>query len=89
MPLPKFAARRDANESEIIEALTRAGASVVQLSVKDVCDLLVGFEGVNYLLEVKTEKGSLSDGQFAFFESWDGQCAVVRSVEDALKVIGR
>lgn len=89
MPIPRFAARRDANEQDIIEALVAAGASVQPLSIKGVCDLLVGFQGVNYLIEVKADKGKLTDEQISFFETWDGHCDVARTPEEALRIIGR
>lgn len=89
MPLPKHAARRDVNEAEIIEALTRAGASVVQLSSKGVPDLLVGIDGTNYLIEVKTPEGKLTTDQIEFFETWRGQRHVARTIEEALAIIGR
>jgi len=47
--------RKDDNQDEIVGALWDIGASVQRLqSVKGGCpDLLVGYHGVNYLLEVK------------------------------------
>lgn len=88
MALHRRAAKRDGNEAEIIEALLLAGATVRQLSAAGVPDLLVGFRGTNILLEVKTASGSLTEDQFEFFEDWNGQCEVVRTVEEALKAIG-
>lgn len=87
--------RRDGNEPEIIEALRAVGCSVVQLSMRDVPDLLVGFvhpEGgrmVNLLMEVKAGRNVLSAGQETFFETWPGPAVVVYSVEEALKAVGR
>jgi hypothetical protein len=89
------AARRDTNEAEIIAALRKIGASVVQLSVPNVPDLLVGFtdpttsEPSNVLMEVKYGRNPLEAGQQAFIEAWQGQVFVVYSIEDALEAIGR
>jgi len=77
--------RNDTNTDAIVEALGLVGATVARLG--NPLDLLVGFRGRNYLLEVKTAKGKLRASQAAFLEAWDGQAAVVRSVEDALRVI--
>ncbi len=88
MSLHRRAARRDTNEREIIEALIVVGASVQQLSVKGCPDLLVGYRGVNWLMEVKTDKGELTEAEFAFMEDWEGQADVVRSVDEALEMIG-
>jgi Holliday junction resolvase len=82
------AAKRDANERGIIDALRDVGATVVQLSDTGVPDLLVGFRGASYLLEVKAPRGTLTDEQTAFLALWRGQVAVIRSVDEALAVIG-
>lgn len=87
MPIPKRA-RRDENEPEIILALRRAGASVERISMRGVPDLLVGFRGVNYLMEVKTAKGRLDDEQITWHDNWYGQNTIVRTVDDALRIIG-
>jgi len=44
---------RDGNEKEIIKALRAAGASVTPLNGAGVPDLLVGYDGATFLLEVK------------------------------------
>ncbi len=87
--------RTDANHQEIVNALRRIGASVVDLSgVGDGCpDLLVGFRGKNYLMEVKdgAKKPSerrLRKTQVEFFQNWTGQAAKVEIIADALAVLG-
>lgn len=75
----------DANHRAIRDGLEAVGASV---DVKGPLDLLVGFRGRNYLLEVKTAKGKLRASQERFLGRWRGQAATVRSVEEALAVIG-
>jgi hypothetical protein len=88
MSVHRYAARRDANEAIIIEALRTVGATVIRLSETGVCDLLVGYRGSNYLIEIKMEKGKLTDEQFSFFQTWRGQCDVARTPQEALKIIG-
>lgn len=54
-------------------------------------DLVVGFRGVNYLLEIKKVKGSRSElnaKQAKFFREWKGQKALVRTMDEALQVVG-
>ena len=80
--------RRDANEPAIIAALRAVGATVEQLSAPDLPDLLVGYCGGNWLMEVKTEKGKLKPGQERWQEWWRGVVDVVRSPEEALRRIG-
>ena len=82
------AARRDTNEPEIIEALRAVGATVQSLDERGVPDLVVGFRQSTYLLEVKTAKGKLTKDQVVWHAAWKGQVAVVRTVEEALAVIG-
>ncbi len=77
--------RLDANHAEIRAGLEQAGASVVPSGP---CDLLVGFRRCNYVLEVKTEKGKLRPSQERFLASWKGSANVVRTLAEALKVIG-
>ena len=88
MSLNRRAAKRDDNEAEIIEGLIAAGCSVRQISLEGFPDLVVGRHGVNYFLEVKTEKGKLTAEQETFFAEWRGQAQVVRSVEEALLAVG-
>jgi Holliday junction resolvase len=91
MSIYRAAAKRDKNEPEIIAALLAVGASVSQLSGRGLPDLLVGFKGVNYLLEVKNKEsgGKLKPDQVEFIASWQGRpVVVVWNVDDALKAIG-
>ena len=78
--------KRDANEPQIVDGLLRAGATVERMHTPS--DLLVGFRGGNYLLEVKTEDGQLTGSEQRFRDSWRGQYAVVRTIEEALEAIG-
>lgn len=80
--------RVDANQKQIVDALRKAGRSVFFLhTVGCGCpDLLVGFRGRNFLLEVKIEKGKLTEMQEELIQRWNGTIYVVRSVDEALKV---
>lgn len=51
------AKRRDSNEEPIVDALRGAGATVSRLNEDGVPDLLVGFRGRTFLLEVKHPRG--------------------------------
>jgi hypothetical protein len=87
----RLAARVDENQALIVAALRKVGASVLDIHRlgDDAPDLIVGFRGHNFLLEVKREKGGrISAGQIEFRETWRGQVAVVRTPWEALKVIG-
>lgn len=94
MSLKRYAAARDANEPEIVAALRAVGASVRLLDSP--ADLLVGFREVTFLIECKLppgSKGGLSRSQLTpdqkdFHATWRGQIAIVRTPEEALRVIG-
>jgi len=89
MSVRRRAPRRDNNEREIIDTLRAVGATVQQLSAKGVPDLLVGFDGENYLLEVKAVKyGKLTEDEAAWHEAWAGSVQVVRTPDEALRAIG-
>ena len=85
--LLRYDARRDKNEAEIIEALRWQGASVQSLSAKGVPDLLVGYLGKNYLIEVKSKGKGLNANQREWHNNWDGEIHVVSTAEEALAVL--
>jgi len=86
----RWAAKTDANQAEIVAALRAVGASVflTHRLGGGFPDLCVGFRNKNVLMEVKIDKGSLNELEQDFFREWRGQRCVVRSVDEALKVIG-
>lgn len=77
--------QNDANYYEIKHALERIGATCDRRSPGD---LVVGFRGHNYLLEIKTQRGKQNEKQVKFQRDWRGQYAVVRTVEEAWQAIG-
>lgn len=80
-----YNAQRDANEKPIVEALKKAGCSVVRLNW---VDLMVGYDGKTFLIEVKTEDGKLNAKQTLTFASWRGsKIHIIRTVDEALEVI--
>jgi hypothetical protein len=83
-------AKVDTNQADIVKALRKAGASICFLHQlgKGVPDLLVGYHGKNFLLELKTEKGELTEDQVPWHDSWRGSVYVVYGMIDALKAIG-
>lgn len=90
------AAKVDVNQPAIVKGLRAIpGVSVKPLSaVGDGCpDLLVGFRGRNFLLEVKDpekppSKRELTLDQSVFFAGWTGQAAKVETLPEALRAIG-
>jgi hypothetical protein len=84
MGLARYANRRDANEKDIVTALRQIGCTVI---MQDDIDLLVGYRGKNFLLEVKMPKGVIEDSQVELLKTWRGQYNIVRSVEEAVAVV--
>jgi hypothetical protein len=92
------AAKIDANQTAIVDALRAAGATVQSLATVGggVPDLLVGVRGKTYLLEVKTPKGKrnpkpapTTEDQDRWFSVWRGdRVRIVTSVEQALLAVG-
>jgi len=76
----------DANQGEIVDALRRTGYSVEIISDvgRGVPDLLVGRDGYNMLIEVKSGDAGLTDDEQARASAWRGQYSVVRSPEHAI-----
>lgn len=74
--------KRDAAEKPIVEALKAIGADVTQISGKGAPDLLIRFRGILVAVEVKSGKGKRTDAQEV------SQWPIIRTAEDALKVIG-
>ena len=82
------AARKDGNQQQIVDALRDVGATVAVVNQEGLPDLLVGFRGRNYLMEVKTSTGRIRTLQRQFFQRWQGYVRVVRTVDEALQLIG-
>lgn len=83
--------RTDNNQNEIVAALKAIFATVQTLTnVGDGCpDLLVGFQGKNYLMEIKQNDKAckLSQGQVKWHAIWMGQVAVVRTPDEAVHIV--
>jgi len=84
----RYAARTDANQTEIVAALRKAGAYVWVIGLP--VDLLVGYKDRTFLVEVKTtSKKRLTSLQADFFNNWSGSTlARIDSVKAALNMIG-
>lgn len=82
--------RIDANQTEIVKTIRAIGATVQLLNaVKNGCpDILVGFRGVNYLFEIKTPKGRLTEDEVTWHDCWMGQKAIVKTADEIMRIIG-
>jgi hypothetical protein len=84
----RYAARTDENQAAIVEALRKAGADVWVIGLP--VDLLVGYKGHTFLVEVKNgPRKRLTALQADFFESWGGgTLARIDGPDGALRMIG-
>jgi hypothetical protein len=87
--------RVDANQTVVVAALRAVGAEVCHLHAvgRGVPDLLIGFRGQNFLLEVKDaaqppSKRKLTPDERVWHDRWRGQVWIVCSADDALRAIG-
>jgi hypothetical protein len=85
----EFRKRRvDLDQKAVIARLEERGFSVLNLSaVGWGCpDLLVGKNGQNFLLEIKSENGTLTPAQIEFHKNWLGHCEIIKlgSLKDFL-----
>jgi len=94
--LNRYAAKVDANQAEIVEAVRKIGVSVLLLHTvgKGCPDNLWGIDidsefSVNILVEIKTEKGKLTPDEEIFFDTWRGQVCIIRSVEEAVELVNQ
>lgn len=90
-----FRFQSDQNTREICKALREAGARVEYWKgfsrQKGVPDLIVGYAGVTWLIEVKSDKGVLSPEQVAWHEAWrkvGGPIATIKTLKEAMAAIG-
>ena len=79
----------DANQPEIVAALRAAGCTVQHLhTVGHGCpDILVGYEGVNWLIEIKQPGNPLTPDEIEWLGEWEGQACVVYTPEQGLALI--
>ncbi len=72
--------RVDLDQKAVIRRLKEMGFSVLDLSVvgQGCPDLLVGKDKKNFLLEIKSENGTLTPAQVKFHKNWLGHCGVVK-----------
>ena len=83
-------ARKDANHAAIVAALRAVGVTVFEThQVHDgFPDLVAGYRGVNYLIEVKSTAGELTPAQRGLHADWRGCIVVAQTIDEALRRVG-
>jgi Holliday junction resolvase len=84
------AARVDNNQGAIVEALRKAGISVVSLASlgRGVPDILAASGTDAWLIEIKSPKGKLTAHQVDWILNWPGVVHIVRTPDEALQLVG-
>jgi len=92
--MPRFAARVDANQAEIVAALRQVGASVQHLHTvgKGCPDICIGHGGLSLLAEIKDGSKPLSAQKLTkdeqdWHDKWTGGVYLIRNIEDALRAV--
>ena len=88
------AARVDANQAEIVEALRAIGATVqpIHMVGRGCPDIIVCYRGRNILIEIKDGSKSpsarrLTSDEMMWHTSWRGRVVIVESVDEALQAV--
>ena len=86
-------AKVDANQTQIVSALRAAGASVQSLAPigKGCPDILVGYQGVTYTLELKDGRTGkdVKERQDKWHAEWRGRAVTIaKTPDEALRAIG-
>jgi len=88
------AARIDDNQNELVAGLRKYPGVTVKVTsqLKKFCDIVVGFRGKNYLIEIKDPSKPPSHRQLTpdekiFHDLWTGQVDIAHTVDEVLKII--
>jgi DNA-directed RNA polymerase subunit M/transcription elongation factor TFIIS len=86
----RYSCKTDDNQREIVEALRKAGCSVTPTHMvgSGFPDIVVGYNGVNYLIEIKASKKDLNLTESMWHSGWRGQSYIARTAEEALGIVG-
>jgi hypothetical protein len=87
--------RTDSNHAEIIKALRK----IPNLSVfsthevgKGFPDIVIGYKGINYLIEIKDgnkppSARKLTPDEVKFHQDWKGQITIIKNIDELLEII--
>ncbi len=81
--------RVDENQRVIVTALRQFGASVwvTSDSGHGAPDIVCGYHGRSYPMEIKTWHGKLTKAERDWFDRWEGDYYIVHTFEEAIAII--
>lgn len=86
------AAKKDANHNEVTNTFASLGYSVLDISqLKNCCDAIVAKGNRTIAIEIKDgskppSQRKLSEGEKTFRDNWNGEWALIESVEDVINL---
>jgi hypothetical protein len=83
----RHAARTDANQKEIMDALKKVGVSVEYIKLPFDCVYYNHRNHETGFLEIKTEDGRLTKAQLEFISRWPGHVRVAKTPQEAIRLI--
>lgn len=87
--MPRWNAKVDKTQAEVVEALRQAGASVepIHREGRGIPDLLVGYNGHTLLIEVKSRGGRLTKPEQDWHREWRSCVYIVHDAQEAVDVL--
>lgn len=92
----RIKAKIDDNQNKVVSALRRipnVSVRITSMLGKGFVDIVVGYKGQNYLIEIKDgdkspSRRKLTPDEEEFHSNWKGSIHVANSVDDILDIIG-
>jgi len=83
--------RSDKNQQEIVDGLRQIGClvKVVSAETSGFVDLIVGWQGRTFLVEIKHKDGRFTEQEREFLRIWKDQVIIADSIEDIVMEIYR
>jgi hypothetical protein len=89
--MPKYNAKVDSNQPEIVKAFRNLGFSVFLTHTlgRGYPDLTISKQGLNFLIEIKDgslppSKRKLTPAEQEFKDNWRGQYDIIESIDDVV-----
>ena len=88
-------ARVDGNQTHIVGIFRKLGATVAHTHMigQGFPDIVVGYDGLNHLVEIKDprmppSKRKLTPDEQVFFNGWNGAAVVIKDEQDCKELLG-